>query len=61
MLKNPLNSAIWLINNVSKKGFCMLEGQYISTGSCTRAVKIEPNQKITANFDNLEVIEFNYI
>jgi len=61
VLKNPLNSAIWLINDVSKKNFCMLKGQYISTGSCTKAVKIEPNQKITAKFKNLENLEFNYI
>ena len=61
VLKNPLNSAIWLINDLSKKGFCMLEGHYISTGSCTKAIKIMPNQKITAKFDNLEAVEFNYI
>ena len=61
VLKNPLNSAIWLINDLSKKGFCMLKGQYISTGSCTKAFKIKPNQKITAKFNNLETLKFNYI
>tara|TARA_B100000029_G_scaffold409025_1_gene410468 strand:+ start:204 stop:1001 length:798 start_codon:yes stop_codon:yes gene_type:complete len=61
VLKNPLNSAIWLINDLSRNGFCMLKGQYISTGSCTKAIKIEPNQKITAKFNKLETVEFEYI
>ena len=44
-----------------KEGEIMLKGQYISTGSCTKAVKIEKQQNIKANFGSLGTIEFNYI
>ena len=39
----------------------MLKGQYISTGSCTKAVKIENQQNIKADFGSLGIIEFQYI
>lgn len=60
VLDNPLNSALWLINKISKLGETMLKGQYISTGSCTKAIKLKRNQKIRAEFINLETIEFTF-
>ena len=61
VLNNPFNSALWLINLLAKKGEIMLKGQYISTGSCTKAVKIENQQNIKADFGSLGTIEFQYI
>ena len=61
VLKNPFNSALWLINLLAEKGEIMLKGQYISTGSCTKAVKIENQQNIKADFGSLGIIEFQYI
>ena len=61
VLDNPFNSALWLINLLSEKGEIMLKGQYISTGSCTKAVKIENQQYIEADFGNLGTIEFQYV
>ena len=61
VLNNPFNSALWLINLLSKKGEIMLKGQYISTGSCTKAVKIKNQQYIKADFGSLGTIEFQYI
>ena len=61
VLNNPFNSALWLVNLLAKKGEIMLKGQYISTGSCTKAVKIEKHQNIKADFGSLGSIEFQYI
>ena len=61
VLNNPFNSAIWLINYLAEKGEIMLKGQYISTGSCTKAVKIENQQYIEADFGSLGTIEFQYV
>ena len=61
VLKNPLNAAIWLLNKLAKKGEPMLKGQYITTGTCTKAVKAEKNSKIKAIFEGLGNIEFEYI
>ncbi len=60
VLGNPINSAIWLINKICKNGEIMLKGQYITTGSCTKAIKLQANSKIKAEFNNLETIEFEY-
>ena len=51
---------MWLINLLAKKGEIMLKGQYISTGSCTKAVKIKNQQNIKADFGSLGTIEFKF-
>jgi 2-keto-4-pentenoate hydratase len=61
VLGNPLNSAIWLINKLASKGEPMLKGQFITTGTCTKAIKIEKNIHIEADFGALGKIEFEYI
>ena len=61
VLGNPINSALWLINKICESGHIMLKGQFISTGSCTKAIKLKPHQNIKAHFLNLETIEFKYI
>ena len=61
VLNNPFNSALWLINFLAEKGEIMLKGQYISTGSCTKAVKIENQQNIKADFGSLGTIELKYV
>ena len=60
-LGNPLNSAIWLVNILSKKGEPMLKGQFISTGTCTTALTLEKNTQIKADFGILGCVEFDYI
>ena len=61
VLNNPLNAALWIINTLAKKGEPMLKGQFISSGSCTKAFKIMPDNLIKADFGKLGAIEFNYI
>ena len=61
VLDNPLNAALWLINNLADKGEPMLKGQFISSGSCTKAFRIYPKSKIKADFNQLGSIEFEYI
>ena len=60
VLDNPLNSALWLINKIAKKGETLLKGQFISTGTCTKAHELFPNTKIKADFGKLGEIEFDY-
>lgn len=61
VMDNPLNSGIWLINKLSKLGEPMLKGQFISTGTCTKAVPFTPNTNIVADFGLLGKVEINYI
>ena len=60
VLKNPLNSGLWLINKIAKKGETLLRGQFISTGTCTKAHELNINTKISADFGKLGKVEFLY-
>ena len=60
VLDNPLNAVLWLINNLAEKGEPMLKGQFISSGSCTKAFRIYPKSKIKADFNSENLnISFN--
>ena len=60
VMGNPLNSGLWLINKIAQKGETLLKGQFISTGTCTKAHELTNNTKINADFGKLGNIEFNY-
>lgn len=60
VMKNPLNSGLWLINKIAKKGETLLKGQFISTGTCTKAHELKKNTKVCADFGKLGKIEFIY-
>ena len=60
VMENPLNSGLWLINKIAQKGETLLKGQFISTGTCTKAHELPPNTKVSADFGILGKIEFNY-
>ena len=60
VMDNPLNSALWLINKIAQKGETLLKGQFISTGTCTKAHELSPNTKVSADFGEFGKIEFNY-
>jgi len=60
VMGNPLNSALWIINKIAKKGETLLKGQFISTGTCTKAHELNTNTHINADFGILGNIEFNY-
>ena len=60
VMESPLNSALWLINKISKKGETLLKGQFITTGTCTKAHELIPNSKISADFGQFGKVEFLY-
>lgn len=60
VMGNPINSGIWLINKLSEIGEPMLKGQFISTGSCTKAIPLMQNTNILADFGLLGKVEINY-
>ena len=60
VMHNPLNSGLWLINKIAQNGETLLKGQFISTGTCTKAHELPPNTKVSADFGLLGKIEFNY-
>ena len=61
VLGNPIKSLLWIINHLSEKNEAILNNYLISTGTCTPAVKLNKNDKISVNFENIEIIKFEYI
>ena len=60
VMGSPLNSALWLLNKITKKGETLLKGNFISTGTCTKAHELIPNSKISADFGKFGKVEFFY-
>ena len=60
VLDNPINSAIWVINKLAYNGEPMLRGQYISTGTCTKAIQIKKESLIKADFGILGEVKINF-
>ena len=48
------------INKIAKKGQTLLRGQFISTGTCTKAHELYVGTEISADFGKLGKIEFVY-
>ena len=61
VLGNPINSLLWLINELSKKNQPILKNYYISTGTCTPAIKLKMGDSLKINFCDIEMLEFDYI
>lgn len=50
VMGHPLNSLLWLINDLSPKGEGLSAGDWISTGTCAGIVPIAPGQAAVADF-----------
>ena len=55
---NPINSLTWLINNLALIGKTLPKNYYVSTGTCTKAIPIFKDDKVTADFGNLGNVSF---
>jgi len=60
VMQNPLNSGLWLINKIAMKGETLLKGQFVSTGTCTKAHELIASTEISADFGKFGKIEFFY-
>jgi len=60
VLKNPLNSLLWLINKLSLKGETLLKDNIVSTGTCTVAIPLEKNCNVKVDFANIGNIDFQF-
>lgn len=61
VLGNPLNSFLWLINNLCLKGETLLKNNIVSTGTCTKAISLKKDSRVKIDFGLLGIIDFQYI
>lgn len=50
VLGHPLNSLLWLANDLRTHGEGLTAGDWISTGTCAGVVKVQKGQQAVANF-----------
>ena len=60
VMGNPINSLTWLINNLAINGKILPKNYYVSTGTCTRAIPISKDDKVTADFGKLGIVSFDF-
>lgn len=56
-LGDPLNSLLWLVNGLSRRGRGLMAGQWVSTGTCTGIEAVAPGDRAQADFGDLGVVE----
>ncbi len=60
VLGNPVTAVAWLAQTVSVFGVSLEAGQVVLPGSCTRAVPVEANDVIRAEFEHLGPVEVRF-
>tara|TARA_B100000029_G_scaffold259567_1_gene256184 strand:+ start:1005 stop:1805 length:801 start_codon:yes stop_codon:yes gene_type:complete len=60
VMGNPINSLTWLINTLASVGKVLPKNNYISTGTCTKAISISRGDKVTADFGKLGIVKFEF-
>ncbi|MGI9416348.1 MAG: 2-keto-4-pentenoate hydratase [Geminicoccaceae bacterium] len=50
VMGHPLNSLVWLANDLASRGEGLSAGDWVSTGTCAGVVPIAPGQKAVADF-----------
>ncbi|MBF0280514.1 MAG: fumarylacetoacetate hydrolase family protein [SAR324 cluster bacterium] len=60
VLGNPLNSLVWLANELREKGMGLKAGNRITTGVCTDVYFAEPGDHIVADFGEIGQAELSF-
>ncbi len=53
VLGHPLNVVAWLANELAERGLQLQAGDYITTGTCTPLVPVEPGASVRCEFGRL--------
>ena len=60
VLNNPLNSLLWLVNELAIKGEILLKNDIVSTGTCTSAIPLIKGYDIIVDFASLGKVYFKF-
>ena len=61
VLGHPFYSLTWLINTMVLQGKTLAKDSFISTGTCTPALKANIHDNISADFGDLGIVKFKFI
>lgn len=60
-LGSPLNVAVWLANNLSKRGIGVRAGEFVTTGTCTGVKPVKAGDAVTVDFGPLSKLEVSFV
>ena len=60
VLGDPRNVLLWLVNELSKRGMGIKEGQVVTTGSAADVIKVKAGDKVVADFGDFGTVETTF-
>ena len=60
-LDGPVNVAVWLANALSKRGFGIHAGEYVTTGTCTGVKPVAAGNTVRCDFGVVGSLEVSFI
>ena len=60
VLKNPINSLLWLVNKLAGQNEPLLKDQLITTGTCTKAIPLNKGDEVRVEFESMGKVDFKY-
>ncbi len=61
VMGDPVNSVVWLAQQLATKGQCLKAGDWISTGTCTAVVPAEAGKTVSAKFGDFGEVSVNFV
>lgn len=61
VLGDPVAALTWLVNELSAIGIGLVPGDFITTGTCSEPIPVEPGDSLTTRFDDLGVVTCTFV
>ncbi|MGO1263799.1 fumarylacetoacetate hydrolase family protein [Brevibacterium aurantiacum] len=61
MLGDPVAALAWLVNELSAVDIGLEVGDFITTGTCSEPIPVEPGDSLSARFDDLGVVTCTFV
>lgn len=60
VLGDPLESLLWLANDLAARGETLLAGEWVTTGCCTAVIECRPGDTVRADFGSLGSVSITF-
>ncbi|MCF2570808.1 fumarylacetoacetate hydrolase family protein [Brevibacterium sp. UCMA 11754] len=61
VLGDPVAALTWLVNELSAIDIGLVPGDFITTGTCSEPIPVEPGDSLSARFDDLGVVTCTFV
>lgn len=61
VLGDPVAALTWLVNELSAIDIGLVPGDFITTGTCSEPIPVEPGDSLSAKFDDLGIVTCTFV